>query len=333
MDKDTKIKLMKPSCRLLLQACLNKNLDIIDIDSYNNSFTVKVSNKLLYFKAIQTPLNNQSARPLTKNKFICKKLFTLYNLPTPNYVHIYKKSGLNQQNINNIDKLLKKHKRIIAKPTNGMKSQNIFLDINTREKALEAFQNITTAPNKKYSGVLFEQFIPGDVYRLLFLEGNLIGALKREPGFIIGDGNSQLDTLINWKNKFLDQSERDVGRIKKDQRLMNFLKSQGIESLAYIPKQDEKVFVDKDFSNLETVTEVTKEVNPKIIYMISKMLLDVNLNLIGVDVISPDISSEEFSIIEINAEPSLDFHHYPDYGEAIDVATKIINAVIKQYTN
>lgn len=319
------------SARLILKNLIESKIPIIELDPSSNNYIASINGNYVYSKGILTPLNTLSAASLANDKLMSKKALKLFNIPTPSYL-CYGKNALD--NLKEIEKELEtfinKHKRIIAKPQNGLKSKDVFLNITNTEEALNALKHIL---NKDYNGALFEVFIQGDVHRLLFVKGQLIAALRREKGFIIADGVSTIETLIMNKNKYLDHGGRNVGRINLDPKLEKTLSDQGYNTLSLIPDKGSKIYTEIDFSNLETVTEVTEYVNKDLAAKLGDFALKVGLGLTGVDVISTDISDQEnSSVIEINKEPSIDFHHYPDFGNPINVAKMIADAIIEKYS-
>lgn len=319
------------SARLILKSLIESNIPIIELDPSSNNYIASINGNYVYSKGILTPLNTLSAASLANDKLMSKKALKLFNIPTPSYL-CYGKNALNklEEIEKELENFINKHKRIIAKPQNGLKSKDVFLNITSTEEALNALKHIL---NKDYKGVLFEAFIQGDVHRLLFVKGQLIAALRREKGFIIADGVNTIETLIINKNKYLDHGGRNVGRIILGTKLEKTLSDQGYNTLSLIPDKGSKIHTEIDFSNLETVTEVTEYVNKDLARKLGDFALKVGLGLTGVDVISTDISNiENSSVIEINKEPSIDFHHYPDYGNPINVARLIADAIIEKYS-
>lgn len=319
------------SARLILKNLIESKIPIIELDPSSNNYIASINGNYVYSKGILTPLNTLSAASLANDKLMSKKALKLFNIPTPSYLCYGKKALKNLvETEKELETFIAKYKRIIAKPQNGLKSKDVFLNIQNKEDAINALKHILS---KDYRGALFESFIEGDVHRLLFVKGQLIAALRREKGFLVGDGVSTIRDLIINKNKYLDHGGRNVGRINLGTKLELILNNQGYNNLSAIPEKGSKIYTEIDFSNLETVTEVTEYVNKDLAKKLGDFALKVGLGLTGVDVISTDISDQEkSSVIEINKEPSIDFHHYPDFGNPINVAKMIADAIIEKYS-
>lgn len=330
LNKNVHLKYLQ-SARLMLGSLVKRNIPIVEIDPYSNSFIASINGNYIYFHGILTPLNTLSASYLANDKLMTKKALKLFKIPTPEYLCFSLKNLPEIEVIRKkLEEFLKIYPRIIAKPQNGLKSKDVFLNITNIDEAMGAYEHIMA---KEYKGVLFEKYVPGDVHRLLLVDGKLVAALRREKGYLIADGTNTIRKLITEKNDYLNHGGRNVGRVIVDERLNKVLKEQGYNSLDDIPLKDAKIFTEIDFSNLETVKEVTNEVNKDLVASLGEFANRIGLGLTGMDVISEDISDiTKSEVIEINKEPSIDFHHYPDYGSPVDVSGAIVDAIIRKYS-
>jgi D-alanine-D-alanine ligase-like ATP-grasp enzyme len=59
----------------------------------------------------------------------------------------------------------------------------------------------------------------------------------------------------------------------------------------------------------------------------------LGLEYAGFDVMTTDLQSERFTVIEVNSRPDIDLHHYPDAGEPVNVAREIVGAVVAKVKN
>ncbi|MBS3817777.1 MAG: cyanophycin synthetase, partial [Candidatus Thermoplasmatota archaeon] len=100
-----------------------------------------------------------------------------------------------------------------------------------------------------------------------------------------------------------------------------------------VPEKDEKVFlrIGGNLSQGGTSVDWTEKVDPKIKWIIEKASKAIGLDIIGIDVISEDLtctpSETTWDIIEVNASPGLRMHTDPCSGESRDVGEKIIEGL------
>jgi cyanophycin synthetase len=320
------------STKLLLNEFKIRNIPIIKYYEKDSSFIVEIKQNLIYLKGSHTPLNTQTARNLVQDKVITKDLLIYRNIPTPDSLSFYfnRGKGLTNNELESVINMINKYKRVVVKPIDGMRSFGVNTEVRSKEDFLNTYNKIKDTTS--YSGILIEEFIEGDIFRLLFLNGKLIGALKREPQYIIADGIKTIEELVHDLNYELISD----GRLHKDpkilsEEILNLFSRAGIDSNKIYPR-NEKIVIKKQSSSIETVTEVTQLVHPDFEANLGKLCNDIGLGLAGADVITTDISDYTRSkVLEINKEPYLLFHHYPDYGRKIDVAKLIVEAIIKKY--
>ena len=108
----------------------------------------------------------------------------------------------------------------------------------------------------------------------------------------------------------------------------------GEKGLDWVPLPDELVILDT-ISNISfggDAIDATEKVSSKLIDKVSNLCKMTSLGVVGVDVISPDISSDDISthlITEINGCPGLRPHILIEEGVSINVAIPYVDALEK----
>lgn len=197
---------------------------------------------------------------------------------------------------------------VVLKPEAEEQGRGIFANI-IDSLDLELCYNHT---KEKYDKMIIEKQIIGDHYRIDFADGSLIKAVRRRPPHVIGDGLKSIDELISALN--LDPERLDPNSSKNiveiDNDLIRCLRNQRI-TLTDIPTSGRKIYL-KSISNLSRggdqvhVENFIHEENLELCKAISRIF---RLKIIGVDIISPDISvpwhQNGAKICEVNAQPQL----------------------------
>jgi D-alanine-D-alanine ligase-like ATP-grasp enzyme len=184
--------------------------------------------------------------------------------------------------------------------------------------------------------LLIEQQIPGDSYRLLYLNGECIDAIRRRPPTVIGDGRSTIQTLIEREN---ERRSSQLGidsltRISIDLDCRLTLRSVGL-SLRSIPDVGEVVRV-KTTSNQNSSRDnesIRNRMCESIINEGARAAKALNVVLAGVDIITQDPTlplRETGGVVnEVNAAPGLHFHYQTCNPEfQIPVAVPILGYVL-----
>jgi D-alanine-D-alanine ligase-like ATP-grasp enzyme len=183
--------------------------------------------------------------------------------------------------------------------------------------------------------LLIERQVQGDVYRLLFLDGQLLGTVRQGRPRVIGDGSSSIGQLIAAENGRRAEARGFAGlsRLKVDLDCFFTLRRYGLQ-LQSVPAVGESVAV-KTASNQCSVEDrhTCTTVSSGIVTEASRAARATGLRLAGVDVITRDptmsLADSGGVINEVNGTPGL-HHHYlvSDPAEAPRVARPVLRRIL-----
>lgn len=182
--------------------------------------------------------------------------------------------------------------------------------------------------------VLIERQVEGDDYRLLYLDGELLDAVKRLPPGVDGDGSSSVIELIAAENARRREQGFEASQtfIKSDWELRQTLKRQRLR-LRSVPRAGEHVKLKSKINdNNRAENEAAKDlVCASLVRTGSIAAITLGVRLAGVDVVTTDplVPLEECggAIIEVNTTPGLHFH-YRSQGVGPPLARAILRHVI-----
>ncbi len=172
--------------------------------------------------------------------------------------------------------------------------------------------------------VLVEEHVEGHCYRLTYLGGKFIDAVRRGPPTVIGDGKSTIAQLIKQENK-RRLHERPISSlipILKDADLQNCLHRQGL-SKSSRPDDGQLVTVksainensSRDSSNVASV------VHPEIIGIGQRIVEELGLEWAGLDIqcreISAPVDDGRCRVLEVNAPAGIHHHYLIDNKDAL----------------
>lgn len=81
---------------------------------------------------------------------------------------------------------------VVIKPCDADYGHGVSLRLTSVEQVEAAY----FAARHWSEQVLVERFVPGTLYRLLVVNGQLIAAVRREPSFVVGDGYRTIRELL-----------------------------------------------------------------------------------------------------------------------------------------
>jgi cyanophycin synthetase len=290
--------------------------------NYNSHFTFVLNSMVM--------LDNHLTLKIAGNKALVLRLLKEQNIPIQNYLEydIY--------NLSKAYRFLKEHDTsCVVKPAGSTGSGNgITTKIQTYEQLKKASYLAATFDKR----LLIEEEIPGDSFRLLYLNGQLLDVVKRQAPQVIGDGKHNLKYLILKENQ--DRLKGDpivaLSPLEIDYECKLNLQHRGY-SLSHVPKESEKISV-KTAVNQNRYTEnesISEGIHPSIISMGQNIAKLLNWKLLGVDLITPDISKPldkvHGVVNEINTTPGL-HHHYliKNKENTVPIAESILEYILKQ---
>ncbi len=203
---------------------------------------------------------------------------------------------------------------VIVKPNSKSQGADVFLIWNKKELVL--------ALHKIFKGdkiAILERYLPGNDYRVVVLDGEIISAYQRIPLSVIGDGKNSILSLLKKKQKLFEKEGRDTRINFKDPRIKMKLAKQKLTFQSILQK-GRKVFL-LDNANLSTggdAVDVTKTIHKDFAKIAINLTRDMGLRIAGVDImvtkgdITQSLKQTKYYIIEINAAPGLD--HYVTTG-------------------
>ncbi len=223
---------------------------------------------------------------------------------------------------------------LVIKPLDGNHGRGITVNINSWEEALSGFH----AAKEISRLVIVEKQVTGEDYRVLVIDNKLVAAAKRSPAHIIGDGEHNIQELVDEVNKDI---RRGYGHEKTlTQITVNDLTKSIIEAKNYTLEtvlQKGKKLILKDTANLSTggtAEDVTDKVHPYNKFMAERISRIIGLDICGIDIMTSDISkplSETGgAVIEVNAGPGFRMHLSPTTGLPRNVAAPVIDKLFPQ---
>lgn len=171
-----------------------------------------------------------------------------------------------------------------------------------------------------------EHFI-GEDYRIYVIEDKIIGAVKKLPANVTGNGSKTIKQLINEKNIEREENPYLKGRpIKIDKELKNYLQSLNL-SLESVPEKGQRVFLSKD-SNITAGGEsidVTDELTPEIKSMAIQALNAIPGLVQGAVEMKVNQENNSAVVLNISSKADISLHLFPVEGEARDIPAAIID--------
>lgn len=292
--------------------------------------SVKLANKIYYFRHGYTPFNVGSCDNIALNKYSVNHLLGKEGLPVPQATAVSI-----QDRKQNIWSLPHVTYPIVAKPTAGTScGLDVFCNIKNEQILIE-YLNKTA---EKYQFISLESFEGGlTSYRVLVFFNKVIAVTQRNPACVIGNGKNTIAELIDIENeKRTKITTVTLDKIKVDQEYETKLQEMNL-TLDYIPKNNKKIVLCYTCNSTRggTMISLGKDICPENARLACKAAKVLSLNLVGFDIICEDImrpiqKSRGF-IIEANSNPDITIHESALSGIDIQVTKIFLKQLIKKH--
>ena len=183
------------------------------------------------------------------------------------------------------------------------------------------------------SGVIVEHFYQGRDHRILVVNHKVVAVAERVPAHVIGNGVDPIAALVELENQDPRRGEGHdnmLTHILLDDATDEMMTRQGF-TLETVLLPDQICYL-RATANLSTggiAIDRTDEIHPDTLWMAERVSRIIDLDVVGIDVITTDITKTlaeaDGVIVEVNAAPGLRMHVSPSQGVGRNVAAPILS--------
>jgi D-alanine-D-alanine ligase-like ATP-grasp enzyme len=176
---------------------------------------------------------------------------------------------------------------------------------------------------------VIEQYLAGENYRVVVIEGKIMSVIQRYPPFVFGNGKDSISTLIDTENAVREEMQLYGGMfpIQKNQQTKDHLDKQGL-TFDTVPAKDDHI--ELYFRVALAPGGIVRTIDKTTIHADNvQLFLDTlklfKANILGVDIIFGNSIEHSYKdqkciLLEVNSRPYLKMHDYPRYGEKEDLS-------------
>jgi len=200
---------------------------------------------------------------------------------------------------------LHKHDAIVVKPARGEQGKGVCVGVSTPGALRDAVQRARDICEQ----VVLEQLVPGEDVRVIVIDGKLVAAAVRRPPQVLGDGQSDLRTLILRLSQQRAAATCGEAKIPLDAETERCLRESGF-SFSDVLAEGRTVTVRRT-ANVHTggtIVDVTAELHPSLAEVARRAAEVLDIPVVGLDLMVPSLSGPEYAILEANERPGLANH-------------------------
>lgn len=267
---------------------------------------IQKGDRWTFVKRHMVMLDNYLGRLIVDNKYVTQQILAEHGWQAPRNLVFYPFALAPAHRF--MDDL---GKSVVVKPKSLSGGRGITTNIDGHMRLIRASAWASTFAHS----LIVEEHVEGDSYRLLFLAGELIDAVRRDPPTVIGDGTRSIRDLMRHENteRLNGPSATSLIPLTIDLECKYTLQRQGL-TLNSVPAMHKPVQV-KSVVNQNASREnhpVRSGIHPSFIELGRRFASFLNLKLFGMDIITREIgvSLQESGgvLLELNIPPGLHYH-------------------------
>ena len=248
----------------------------------------------------ETDLDGSASLHLAADKEAVHELLVASGIAVPDHAGFV--AGSDDQ----AAEVLRRHGRCAVKPANGTARGR---GVTTAVRDIRSMHRASLVAARWSRRLLIEEEVRGDIYRLLYLDGELLDSVVRHRPVVVGDGHSSVLSLVTSENERRLRDERQVGTVplSVDLDMALTVAAQGVR-LTEVVSPGRRLVV-KGVVNENSAPDNERRRPPEAVVELGRAAAAaVGIRLAGVDAIVTDDDSRPCVILEVNGTPGLLLH-------------------------
>ncbi|TVR63245.1 MAG: N-acetylglutaminylglutamine synthetase [Candidatus Competibacteraceae bacterium] len=204
-----------------------------------------------------------------------------------------------------VREFLTRHRCVVVKPARGEQGHGVQVDLRN----LEAVEAAIATARRFCDDVIVEEMVEGDDLRVIVIGYQTVAAATRRPAEITGDGSRTIRTLIEKQSRRRQAATGGESQIPLDAETWRCIEAAGYTPNSVLPA-GQRLPVRKT-ANLHTggtIHDATEQLHPQLREVAEQAARALEIPVVGLDFMVPDLAGERYAIIEANERPGLANH-------------------------
>lgn len=197
---------------------------------------------------------------------------------------------------------------VVLKAPSLERGLGVTADIINEQELTAAFKRLREAS----AVLLLERHVPGDVWRVNVVEGEIFRIVGKTAAHVTGDGTRTLRALIEEENRAPDRNgpDRQLNPIRFDEHLEERLAARGMSLDTVLPAGESfRLRGEVHTASGGRILPTDPEIHPETARMCVKIATYLGVDLAGIDIVTTDLArplSETGGIFcEVNVAPQI----------------------------
>ncbi|MDZ5602084.1 N-acetylglutaminylglutamine synthetase [Pseudomonas sp. RP23018S] len=288
---------LNPYARIIVDEAHRRGIEVQVDDAATGLFTLSMGGRRVRCRESLSDLTSAVSMTLCQDKRLTQQALHNAGLNVP----VQQLAASADDN----EAFLEDHGAVVVKPVDGEQGQGVAVNLTTLEDITQAVEHARQFDSR----VLLESFHPGHDLRIVVIAYEVVAAAIRHPAQVIGDGLSDVKTLIEAQSKRRQAATGGESRIPLDEETERSVRAAGYAYHSVLPA-GERLAV-RRAANLHTggtLEDVTARLHPTLADAAVRAARALDIAVVGLDFMVADASQPDYVIIEANERVGLANH-------------------------
>jgi GNAT-family acetyltransferase (TIGR03103 family) len=288
---------LNPYARIIIDEARRRGISVAVDDAEGGFFSLSFGGRSIACRESLSDLTSAVAMSRCDDKAVTRRLLLRAGISVP----AQRVAGSAADNA----AFLAEHGSVVVKPARGEQGQGVAVDLRSSGDV----ESAVAAARAHCDTVLLEQMVAGDDLRIIVIDGEVVAGAIRRPAEIVGTGMHTVAQLIERQSRRRAAATGGESRIPVDDQTQRLLADAAID-METVLEEGRAIRVRKT-ANLHTggtIHDVTGELHRGLCEAAVTAARVLDIPVVGLDFIVPDVHLGSYHVIEANERPGLANH-------------------------
>ncbi|HEY0877778.1 MAG TPA: N-acetylglutaminylglutamine synthetase [Zeimonas sp.] len=283
--------------RILVDEARRRGIGVEVLDAEHGYFRLTQGGRSVTCRESLSELTSSIAMSRCDDKRVTRNVLTAAALRVPDQIVAGGDDVLHA--------FLERHGSVVVKPVRGEQGLGVRVDLRDLAATRKAIEDARRFSDE----VIVEERVPGVDLRIVVIDYQVVAAATRQPPQVTGDGHSTVQSLIAHQSRRREAATHGESSIPIDAETERCVRAAG-RRMDEVLAAGETIDVRKT-ANLHTggtIHDVTSRLNPALAEAAVRAARALEIPVVGLDFMVPDVEGADYAIIEANERPGLANH-------------------------
>ena len=285
---------LNPYARLLADEALRRGITVTVVDAESGLIKLTHGGRTVHTRESLSELTNAVALSRCDDKRLTRRLLADAGLRVP--------AGRVASHNGDDLAFLAAHDEVVVKPARGEQGQGITVGVRTEEELV----NAVALAERFCPEVVLEECVAGDDLRIVVIDHRVVAAAVRLPATVTGTGAHTIAELIAATSRRRAAATGGESTIPLDDATTRTVEDAGYDLEDVLePGVDLAVRRTANLHTGGTIHDVTESLHPDLAHAAVRASEVLDIPVVGLDLLVPDVTGAEHVFIEANERPGL----------------------------